>query len=223
MIKRKPFKTHKSGKGKSASSGPRNQPAAREGERDRKFRTSEGRAAPNRGKPERPKPDRPREDRPGSGATQRLTGQGSSGRDQGGSGYWLFGHHAVAAAMANPERRIYRLVQIGSAGDDLPQPKTDHLLPHPLLPRWETIDREAPDHILGRDAVHQGIAARVAPLPEHHIDEIGDLARDSNGNEKTTAVVLILDQVTDPHNVGAILRSAAAFGAIAVEIGRAHV
>lgn len=200
MTKRKPFKTHKSGKGKPASfpgETPRHQSAARPAGSERKFHV---------------KPDRPKADRPGSGAAQRLTGPGGAGRDQGGAGYWLFGHHAVAAAMANPERRIHRLVQIGSAGDDLPQPKTGG-----PLPAWETIDREALDHILGRDAVHQGIAARVSPLPEHHIDEVGDLA-----GEKKTAVVLILDQVTDPHNVGAILRSAAAFGAIAVVLTERH-
>ena len=170
--------------------------------------------------------DRPHKDRPGSGATQRLkergltgqalTGERSSGRDQGGAGYWLFGHHAVAAAMANPSRRIHRLVQVGEAGEklaggDLPQPKSA------ALPQWETLDREALDHILGRDAVHQGIAARVSPLPEHHIDEVGDLVGD-----RPMAVVLILDQVTDPHNVGAILGSAAAFGAIAVVLTERH-
>jgi 23S rRNA (guanosine2251-2'-O)-methyltransferase len=224
MTKRKTFKTHKTGKGKPAGfkgaarpETPRHQSAAKPAETDRKFR---GKPAPSAKTMDRHVDNRPRSDRPGSGAAQRLTGRPpreDGGREPSGSGYWLFGHHAVAAAMANPDRRIHRLVQVGTAGDELPQPKTDD-----PLPRWETIDREAMDHIVGRDAVHQGIAARVAPLPEHHIDEVADLAKDLAGEDKKTAVVLILDQVTDPHNVGAILRSAAAFGAIAVVLTERH-
>ena len=221
MTKRKPFKTHKTGKGKPGPSHgdtPRHQTGGKPAQADRKFR---GKPAPA----DRHVDNRPRADRPGSGAAQRLTARPpreDGRREPSGTGYWLFGHHAVAAAMANPDRRIHRLVQIGTAGDELPQPKTDEPLPPSLLPRWETIEREALDHILGRDAVHQGVAARVAPLPEHHIEEIGDLAKDLNGEDKKTAVVLILDQVTDPHNVGAILRSAAAFGAIAVVLTERH-
>ncbi len=226
MTKRKPSKTHMPFKGKSPAEGSRNQSASRSGDRDRKFRGKPdispdhvSAARPADRKAERPHGGK-RENRAGSGASQRLTGRDPENRPQG-VGYWLFGHHAVAAAIANPERRIHRLVQVGSAGESLagvnvPRPGSGASLPAPL-PAWENIDREALDHILGRDAVHQGIAARVSPLPEHHIEEVGDLA-----GGRPTAVVLILDQVTDPHNVGAILRSAAAFGAIAVVLTERH-
>lgn len=236
MTKRKPSKTHMPFKGKYQAEGTRNQSAAQPGDRDRKFRAKPGRSPEGAGRgragearsaearPAERQAERPRggkrEDRAGSGAAQRLTGRDPESRPQG-AGYWLFGHHAVAAAIANPQRRIHRLVQVGSAGESLagvnvPRPAAGATPPAPL-PAWESIDREALDHILGRDAVHQGIAARVSPLPEHHIEEVGDLA-----GTRPTAVVLILDQVTDPHNVGAILRSAAAFGAIAVVLTERH-
>jgi 23S rRNA (guanosine2251-2'-O)-methyltransferase len=110
--------------------------------------------------------------------------------------------------MANPRRSIQRLVEIANAGEGLIQGSRQGLKP---LPHWERVEREALDRILGRDTVHQGVAARVAPLPETDIFELCDLGRDRN-----QAIILVLDQITDPHNVGAILRSAAAFGAIGI-------
>jgi len=74
----------------------------------------------------------------------------------------------------------------------------------------ETLDRTALDRLLPAGAVHQGVAALAEPLEQPDILEICDQA------EAGSSLVLILDQVTDPHNVGAILRSAAAFGARAV-------
>ncbi|MDY0885634.1 23S rRNA (guanosine(2251)-2'-O)-methyltransferase RlmB [Dongia soli] len=129
--------------------------------------------------------------------------------------YWLFGHHTVAAALANPRRHIQRLVHLSGetpvdeslAGRDAER----------VLPPWEPIDRPVLERLLPEGAVHQGIAARVAPLPEIDLYEICDLA-----GSQDHARVLILDQVTDPHNVGAILRSAAAFGALAVILTERH-
>ncbi|WP_374651604.1 23S rRNA (guanosine(2251)-2'-O)-methyltransferase RlmB [Dongia sp.] len=121
-------------------------------------------------------------------------------------GYWLFGHHAVEAAIRNPRRQIHRIVAAGDAAAALGRGT-----------EVEAVDRDFIDKLVGRDVVHQCLAARVSPLPEADIYEICDTAR-----ERENAVVVVLDQVTDPHNVGAILRSAAAFGAIAIVLTERH-
>ncbi len=78
-------------------------------------------------------------------------------------------------------------------------------------PEVTVVMAEAPD--LGRmvphDAPHQGVVIEVEPLEDRWLDEL-------IGDAPDKAVLLVLDQVTDPHNVGAILRSAAAFGAIGI-------
>mgnify|MGYP000058228128 CR=1 FL=1 len=133
-----------------------------------------------------------------------------SGHAGGGSGsYWIFGHHAVEEALKNPKRRIHRLIAAGDAAAALGRGTQ--------LPAVETVERDVIDKLVGRDVVHQGIAARVSPLPETDIYEICDL-----GRAREQVCVVVLDQVTDPHNVGAILRSAAAFGAIAVILTERH-
>ncbi|HEV8388476.1 MAG TPA: 23S rRNA (guanosine(2251)-2'-O)-methyltransferase RlmB [Dongiaceae bacterium] len=121
-------------------------------------------------------------------------------REQPGGPYWLYGHHAVTAALANPDRKILRLAQAGA--DEVPTVEGHD---------WEQVPREALESWLPFGAVHQGLAAKVHPLPDHGIE---DVIAEAEGLEH--AHIMILDQVTDPQNVGAILRSAAAFGALAV-------
>jgi len=123
---------------------------------------------------------------------------------------WLFGLHAVRAALANPERRIHRLLVVGEAAKSIADIKT----PRAAL-RPESVARPDLDRLLPPGAVHQGIAAQVDPLEPPAIEELCMTAAPD-------AVVLILDQVTDPHNVGAILRSAAAFSASAVIVTERH-
>lgn len=123
-----------------------------------------------------------------------------------GSSYWIYGNHAVLAAIDNPQRRIRRLLQVSAESEKAARGGGDR-----PLPRWETVDRGILDRVAGRESVHQGIAAQVDPLPEAEVEDIAALAAD-----RPEAKIVILDQVTDPHNVGAILRSAAAFGALAV-------
>lgn len=123
-----------------------------------------------------------------------------------GGSYWIYGNHAVLAAIDNPKRRIHRLLQANAEAEKSARDVSDR-----SLPRWETVDRAILDRVAGRESVHQGIAAQVDPLPETEIEDIATLAAD-----RPEARIVILDQVTDPHNVGAILRSAAAFGALAV-------
>jgi 23S rRNA (guanosine2251-2'-O)-methyltransferase len=112
----------------------------------------------------------------------------------------FWGRHAVTAALANPERVVRRvwgtreaLAAFGGFPSDLPVTYAEvadlgRLVPH--------------------DAPHQGVVIEVDPLPDIWL---GDLLEQGVGNNRP---LLILDQVTDPHNVGAVLRSAAAFDAL---------
>ena len=120
---------------------------------------------------------------------------------------WLYGRHTVLAALANPERHVSRLV-VARETADLP----DNL---PLPP--EQLTREALSALLPPGAVHQGMAALADPLPETALEELCDRAGSAD-----RAIVVVLDQVTDPHNVGAILRSAAVFGAMGVVMQERH-
>jgi 23S rRNA (guanosine2251-2'-O)-methyltransferase len=114
---------------------------------------------------------------------------------------WLYGHHAVAAALANPARRLRRLL-LTEEGDAA----IGKLLPPPWAISPERVDRGRLDHLLGRDVVHQGAALLADPLAPPSLQSVLD----------KPGVIIVLDQVTDPRNVGAIMRSAAAFGAAAV-------
>ena len=136
----------------------------------------------------------------------RSRDETAAGYKASGGSYWIYGNHAVLAAIDNPKRRIHRLLQANPDAEKAARGGTDR-----QLPRWETVDRTILDRVAGRESVHQGIAAQVSPLPEIEVDDIAALAAD-----RPEAKLVILDQVTDPHNVGAILRSAAAFGALAV-------
>lgn len=113
----------------------------------------------------------------------------------------LWGRHAVLAALANPERTVRKLWGTREALGRLDLP--------PVIP---VTYAEAAD--LGRlvpsDAPHQGLVAEVDPLDDIWL---GDLLEQGAEEERP---LLVLDQVTDPHNVGAILRSAAAFDALGI-------
>ena len=112
----------------------------------------------------------------------------------------LWGRHAVAAAFDNPNRKVLRAwaTREAAAFMQFPQEVAVTLAEAPDLGR-----------LVPHDAPHQGVVIEVEPLEDAWLDEL-------IGNPDERAVLLILDQVTDPHNVGAILRSAAAFGAIGI-------
>jgi 23S rRNA (guanosine2251-2'-O)-methyltransferase len=115
---------------------------------------------------------------------------------------WLWGRHAVAAALANPRRPCLRLVATAPALERL-----GPLARRPGL-SVEPATAEAISRLVGTAEVHQGLALAVGPLPPLSLDEV--LRGDG------PSLVLALDQVTDPRNFGAILRSAAAFAVDAV-------
>ena len=112
--------------------------------------------------------------------------------------FWLYGTHAVAAALTNPERAKYRLAVTS----------VDHGLSARGL-EIEIMERHELEKFLPLGAVHQGLALLVSPLPETDLTQV--LAHSSDDSK-----IVVLDQVTDPQNIGAVLRSAAAFGADAV-------
>jgi tRNA G18 (ribose-2'-O)-methylase SpoU len=111
--------------------------------------------------------------------------------------YHVHGLHAVRAALGNPKRTIHTLMATPNALQRL------EVTPHPSI-TVETVHPKALDDLLGADTVHQGVAALIDPLPERPLQE------------PLPQFSIVLDQVTDPHNVGAILRSAAAFDADAL-------
>jgi len=114
---------------------------------------------------------------------------------------WLYGLHAVTAALANPARRLRRLLVTEEGEAALTQ-----RLPPPWSLQPERVERGRLDHLLGRDIVHQGAALLADPLAPPSLQYVLD----------RPGPIVVLDQVTDPRNVGAILRSAASFGASAV-------
>jgi 23S rRNA (guanosine2251-2'-O)-methyltransferase len=117
----------------------------------------------------------------------------------------LFGLHAAEAALANPNRTVTRVIATENGA---------HRLGPLLTKRGLTPEAATPrdlDLLLGPDAVHQGVALEADPLPPVALDDI-----------EPAGMVLVLDQVTDPQNVGAALRSAAAFDASGLVMTERH-
>jgi 23S rRNA (guanosine2251-2'-O)-methyltransferase len=118
-------------------------------------------------------------------------------------GLWLYGRHAVEAALANPRRSCHRLLATADALARLGAAAERAGV------EVSVVEREPIERLFGEGTVHQGLALSVAPLPAF------DLRR-ACAPEPGRNVVLVLDQINDPHNLGAILRTAAAFEARAV-------
>lgn len=133
---------------------------------------------------------------------ERRTGGKPFHADTRGDRVLLYGRHPVEAALANPVRKCACLLLSADA------PELETLAQERQCP-IRHVDRPTLDSMVPPDAVHQGIALEAAPLDR---GDIIDVLADAPEN----AIVLLLDQLTDPHNVGAILRSAAIFGASAV-------
>lgn len=134
-------------------------------------------------------------------------------RESTSAGLWLYGVHSVFAALVNPARQCQRLLLTGEAQTTLENKfsKINVLNDMPM----EIVPRATIAGLLSEGAVHQGCALLAAPLPPVGLEEV---LRDIPAN----ALIVLLDQVTDPQNVGAILRSALAFGAQAVLLTERH-
>lgn len=117
----------------------------------------------------------------------------------------LYGWHTVKAALQNPARRVRKLLATENAARRL----VEDGVALPVAP--EIVRPGAIAERLAPDAVHQGLYAEVEPLVAPAIEELA-----------AGGVVLVLDQITDPHNVGAIFRSAAAFAATAIVTTARH-
>jgi 23S rRNA (guanosine2251-2'-O)-methyltransferase len=136
---------------------------------------------------------------------QGQRGPGGQRRAEGPGSVLLYGWHTVTAALANPERRIRRLLATENAVRRLAE---DGITP-PIAP--ELVRPDALAARLTPDAVHQGLLAEADPLPSPDIEDL-----------PASGIVLVLDQITDPHNVGAILRTAAAFAVAAIVTTARH-
>jgi len=129
-----------------------------------------------------------------------------------GGSFWIYGHHPVTAALGNARRKVRRLVATPQAAAEF---LASLALPAGLAA--ERIEAAGLAGLLPAGAVHQGLAALVDPLPMTDLSELlDDIPADS------PAHLIILDQVTDPQNVGAILRSASAFGAAGLILTERH-
>ncbi|HVZ69579.1 MAG TPA: 23S rRNA (guanosine(2251)-2'-O)-methyltransferase RlmB [Rhizomicrobium sp.] len=124
-------------------------------------------------------------------------------------GLWLYGTHAVRAALENPRRRLHRLVATERAIEELGRQAIGRV-------RHEVASPDAIGKMLPPGAVHQGVALNCEKLPARDLE---DVLGSGTGKRR---IVLVLDQITDPHNAGAILRSAAAFGVDAVVVQDRH-
>ncbi len=174
-----------------------------------------------KGAPHEPKrPERPNKSPgklPGKLPGRRPTGP--AGKTGGGDRYWLYGWHAVRAALANPARTI-----LGARATPEARKRLEADTRGSLEARGMTLEpasRAELDALLPAGAVHQGVVLEVRPLAPPALADwldriaLGEAA-DPRDPADPRAVLVALDQVSDPHNVGAVLRSAAAFGALAV-------
>lgn len=131
------------------------------------------------------------------------------------SAAYLYGLHAVTQALLNPKRVHQRLLCTQKSYESLADTRAEALEAGIALPEVTYVEKEDIERLLPRDAVHQDILLDCRPLEEIELLDLLPTVPDN-------ARILVLDQVTDPHNIGAILRSAAAFGAVAVVMQKLH-
>ena len=118
--------------------------------------------------------------------------------------FLLYGRNSVSAALANPDRECMRLFATKKAMTSLSGTNSVH-----NVQSYEINDTQAFEYFIPSDSPHQGIFLETRPLPGCALEDLAPIPEQKN-------IILMLDQVTDPHNVGACLRSAAAFGARAL-------
>ena len=130
-------------------------------------------------------------------------------------GVLLWGVHAVREAWLNPQRQCFNLWLTTNSQAEFQSTLRQTDQARLTRPMPKVLEKAELDDMLPRQAVHQGVILEVAPLPELTIEDI-------LYTDPLPRLLLVLDQVTDPHNIGAILRSAAAFGAGGVIVTERH-
>ena len=155
------------------------------------------------------------------GATRRLSSAEKTGRVARSDAAWIYGHHAVLAAALNPRRHGLRLVGTPATAAALAaaaeRGAAGRAAGPAAGPAIEVLDRRDIEKLLPPGAVHQGMAMLAEPLEEIDLGEFL-----THLGEEAAARLVVLDQASDPRNVGAVLRSAAAFGARAVIVQERH-
>ena len=149
---------------------------------------------------------RKRREKAGGRGNQADHGQSPSrGRGREGGAGWIWGAHACMAALANPKRTIHQIMMTEAAQSRYTIPDG---APLPKIVMAGMLDKQlgGPNN---QGVSHQGIAMKCAPLEWPALEDICEHAPDD-------ALVLVLDQITDPHNVGAMLRLCSAFGVSAL-------
>lgn len=129
----------------------------------------------------------------------------------------LYGSHAVQAALLNPERTIHHIYATDQTEDEVISYVEAGLKEGFDLPAITLLEKETFDRALPKGTVHQGIGLDCDPLAEEFLTDVINRAA-----AKSKSVVVLLDQVTDPHNLGAVIRSACAFGADAIIVQSRH-
>jgi 23S rRNA (guanosine2251-2'-O)-methyltransferase len=135
---------------------------------------------------------------------------------------WLYGIHAVLAALANPRRQCRRLLVTEETQQKQNDQISDLLNRRKDISQAERVPRSEIDALFPEGAVHQGIAIQIRPLPSLSLHDLLKKAEKTEARQDEKQVVVLLDQVNDPHNVGAILRSTAALGGLAVVLTDRH-
>ncbi len=184
------------------------------------------------GPPENAQSRRPRPAQGPGGARPAQAKRGPARRPDRDTPHWIYGTHAALQALRNPRRSLRRLIGTAETLAGLSEQIGPYLADRDRPPTPERVTRQDLEVILPEGAVHQGLAVLVSPLPAFGLRELllhaqnnapGPSTRaGSTPQRKVSRLYLALDQVTDPHNVGAVLRSAVAFGAAGLLVTDRH-
>ncbi|MBS0235734.1 MAG: 23S rRNA (guanosine(2251)-2'-O)-methyltransferase RlmB [Proteobacteria bacterium] len=130
-----------------------------------------------------------------------------------GRGYWLYGRHPVIHALNNSDRELIELLLTESSKQFFEE---SGMSPAKLKVPYRIVSNESIQMLLPYGTTHQGVALHTKPLEARYLKEVllGINSQGKNGR----SLLLICDQITDPHNFGAIIRSAAAFGVDALVV-----